>query len=66
MTAAPAHCRRNGCTADPADDCATCPIALTAAPLLRPSHKRRRAGMASDRPPVGDEPGSLFDRLEER
>lgn len=61
--AAPAHCRRNGCAADPADDCATCPIALAAEPLLRASHKRRREGTASDRPPVGlgDEPGCLLD-----
>ena len=65
MTPAPAHCRRNGCAADPGQDCATCPIALAAAPLLRASHKRRPPS-PSDRPPVGDEPGSLFDRLEER
>lgn len=57
---APAHCRRNGCTADPGTDCATCPIATAAEPLLRVSHKRRR-GTASDRPPVGDEPGCLLD-----
>ena len=33
-------------------------------PIKGASHKRRPSS-PSDRPPVGDEPGSLLDRLEE-
>lgn len=46
---------------------AVCPMGHGAlrASAVEPSH-RKRPSSPSDRPPVGAEPGSLFDRLEER
>ena len=34
-------------------------------PAARGASRKRRPPSPSDRPPVGDEPGSLLDRLEE-